>query len=190
MAEKQVTKTVPQSGTKDGKTMAEGGKVLKLGSKHGRPATPVTSTVRTDAKIDQQKAEAAGFFGTAEAPKYRVERWIPYIATGKDLSVDAAIENFREFVRSLDACMKADKLVVEDKDGKVLWEGESKVAAPNGITAGAYACQLVAESIILANQQEMNPPLRAQVLEDAKAQGLLKVGSEKAAATRRQRIVA
>ena len=187
-----VTKT--QTGKVESKTMADGAKVLRLGSKHNRPATEIKSTVRSDKLIDPEAARKLKFFGEYDdkgnlIPKYQRTRWIPYLETGKDMSREQAMENIARFMDTLDKIMRADQIVVDGAEG-VIWEGPaSRCAAPKDITAAGYVCQLLAERIVLANQQEMNPEVRDEMVEAARKAGLYKENAPSERRTRTRTVV-
>lgn len=175
---------------------------LKLGSRHGKPVKRVTSQVNADNRIDEAKANAAGFFGTDDKPAYFGEAFIPYLAAGDVATKEEALKQIGDLITSLEHAAKADGLVVETADKKIYegpvlgklsikgLDGDRHVlpGATNGMSAAAYVCMLVKDALTLAHQQEMNGILRKQMWADAQAKGLAKAKTASAGRTRSEEV--
>ncbi len=157
-----------------------------LGSKHNRPAKVVRSAVRSDAKVrDMDEAESLKFWGPSEKPRFSDERYIPYLAVGKDASKASALKAIDQFITSLEEVSKADSIKVEGPNGTV-HEGPKPNLAPggNGASMPAYVVSLLQDAYILAHQQEMNTATRASMLKAAEKEGVLEAKAAKVAGER------
>jgi len=147
--------------------------VIKLGSKHGRPAKVVRSAVRSDAKILDDAGEK--FWGPSDKPRFSDERYVPYLAVGKDANKAAVLKSIEQFISVLEETNKADGIIVEGPNG-VIYEGAVPNLTPggNGGTIAAYVLSLLQDSYILAHQQEMNTATRKLMIESAAKAGVLR----------------
>ena len=147
---------------------------IALGSKHGRPAYKVTSTIDNHPKVVDSAGEA--FYGTSDKPRFYSERYVPFLVSGNSLSKDDAIKSFAQFIDSLEAVAKSEGVTVKNAEGETIFDGPVPALplASNGQTAGSYALSMIQRAHVLAHQNDMRAAASERVLEAARKANLLK----------------